>query len=132
MTVALTEVSKSTMVFGDGNKMCKQYNVTLTGTYPNGGYVIDEDAFSGSTNPFSHYLRVRPDQGGVNEDGDEAFISDIDNSDATNPSCNLRILQQATGGGREELAAGESYSSSGEFVLEIWGVDAKGTVGEVN
>ena len=117
MAIALTH--KNTMIHTDGNKKSACYTATFSGTYPAGGYTVNNAAFPSALNVFKKILRVLFNLGQFNEDGDMFLASDIVNTDPTNPTFRLRLFQFPTGGGAPiEAGTGIAFAGSTEVIIE--------------
>lgn len=127
MAIALT--LQNTFIHTDGNKVSKCYLATLTSTYPAGGYVVNNSVYPDATNVFAKIHRVGFTFGQFDADGNLYMISDLSNTDETNPSFKLRAFQFETGGGAPvEVGTGAALAST--IYLTIEGVKAGGVISD--
>lgn len=126
MAIVLTLVAKH--LFTDGNKLHAVYSAALSGTYPAGGYTINNAAMPDGAQVFKQLDTVNVSRKHYNKSLNVEYgVSAINNTDTTNPTATLECTQQATGGiDREDYPTGGALSDT--VYLEFWGI-AKGGIG---
>ena len=129
MPVALTALN--TKVFSDGNKKSVLYSLAFTGTYPSGGFTVNNATFPSAAQVFKRIDRLLWQGGCINENGYKFLCkqSEVDNSDDTNQSFKIRVFIPTTGGGGyTEITAGLAFAQTSYLVVE--GVKVGGVVGD--
>lgn len=130
MTVAFTEVIRKRSV--SGNLLRITYDMVATVTYPgSGGYIFQASVLPGALAAFSKIYDVFFPQGQIdlaNGYAYEAPVADIDNSDATDPTCEIHAYIPSTGGGDyTEVAGGTTHINTRR--IEMVGVPIGGIDG---
>lgn len=119
MSVELTLVDKLNNNIS-ANEKRYTYDVAISGNYPEGGYLVDEESFEGDENDFSKFKAILFLNGSAfDEDGNRYLIDSVDNSDSDNPSFRLRVFEKETGELTEtEVATAQNFSGSCKILIE--------------
>ncbi|MFH0814310.1 MAG: hypothetical protein V2A69_15955 [Pseudomonadota bacterium] len=129
MAIALTKIAHK--LHPDGNKLQGYYSAAITGTYPAGGYTINNAAFPSATNVFKTFDNINPMARGFVGGGVFWSAESITNTDTTNPTARLRAWGLGTGGvDFEEVGTGIALATTA--YLEIDGIVAGGVVSTDN